>query len=192
MRFFAAVLPPRVAIEELAAEVAALRRLSGADRLRWTGRPGWHFTLAFYGEVADELVPELRLRLERAAHRHHPYEMWIKGGGHFGDRALWAGVAGDREAMRHLAGSAEAAARKAGLVSAGHAHRPYHPHLTIARGRDRGARAHLAPFAAVLDAFESSGWTVGELALVRSNLPVSGAPGEQPRYETEAAWPLGR
>ncbi|MGC0331220.1 2'-5' RNA ligase [Streptomyces sp. SAI-170] len=44
MRLFAAVLPPDEVVGELAAEVEALKRLPGADRLRWTGRPGWHFS----------------------------------------------------------------------------------------------------------------------------------------------------
>jgi 2'-5' RNA ligase len=69
MRLFAAVLPPVEVVRELAAEVAELRRLPGADGMRWTERAGWHFTLAFYGEVDDELVPELTARLGRAASR---------------------------------------------------------------------------------------------------------------------------
>ena len=44
MRLFAAVLPPEDVVRELAVEVAELRKLPGADRLRWTARPGWHFT----------------------------------------------------------------------------------------------------------------------------------------------------
>ena len=67
MRLFAAVLPPQEIAAELAVEVDRLRRLPGADALRWTGRPGWHFTLAFYGEVADDLLPGLADRLARAA-----------------------------------------------------------------------------------------------------------------------------
>jgi len=40
MRLFAAVLPPDDVADRLAREVAELRRLPGADGLRWTGRPG--------------------------------------------------------------------------------------------------------------------------------------------------------
>ncbi|EYT79135.1 2'-5' RNA ligase, partial [Streptomyces sp. Tu 6176] len=72
MRLFAAVLPPPDVLDALADEVAALRALPGADRLRWTGRAGWHLTLAFYGEVAEETVPELEARLAKAAHRTRP------------------------------------------------------------------------------------------------------------------------
>ncbi|WP_043265660.1 RNA 2',3'-cyclic phosphodiesterase [Streptomyces sp. CT34] len=186
MRLFAAVLPPAPAIDQLAAEVALLKRLPAADRLRWTGHDGWHFTLAFYGEVAEDLLPGLHERLARAAHRHDPYGLRIAGGGRFADRVVWAGADGDRPAMRHLADSAAAAGRRAGVRM--EEHRPYTPHLTLARNRTGGL--DLAPYAAALADFASSPWTVADLALVRSHPPAPG-PGNQPRYEAVASWRLG-
>ncbi|MFD4620461.1 RNA 2',3'-cyclic phosphodiesterase [Streptomyces sp. NPDC058475] len=197
MRLFAAVLPPKDAVRELGAAVDELHRLPGADGLRWTARPGWHFTLAFYGEVAEETVPELSERLARAARRTAPFPLALHGGGHFGDRALWVGAEGDVPALRLLADRAEAAARKAGLPM--EVHRRYRPHLTVARTRASRSAApapgpasvDFAAYLSALDAFAGREWTVGELCLVRSNLPQSGVPGEQPRYETVASWPLG-
>lgn len=186
MRLFAAVLPPEHVIDELAVEVSELKRLPGAEALRWTGRPGWHFTLAFYGEVADDVVPALSDRLSRAAHRTDPFRLAVRGGGQFGHgRALWAGASEDVEAMRLLADRAEAAARKAGLPMG--EHRRYKAHLTVARSRD-GFEAR--PYVAALADFTSSAWTVADLTLMRSNLPRSGTKGEQPRYEVVGRWPL--
>jgi 2'-5' RNA ligase len=187
MRLFAAVLPPAEIVSELAAEVAALRGLPGADRLRWTHRPGWHFTLAFYGEVDDSLVPGLCARLERAAHRTAPFALALRGGGHFGHgRALWTGADGDLAAMRLLADRSEAAARKAGLDMG--EHRRYKAHLTLARSREA---VDVRAYVDALGAFTSRTWTVGELVMLRSHLPTSGVPGEQPRYEAVGRWPLG-
>ncbi|MFD9002791.1 RNA 2',3'-cyclic phosphodiesterase [Streptomyces sp. NPDC059582] len=187
MRLFAAVLPPEHVTRELAAEVAVLKELPGAQGLRWTGRPGWHFTLAFYGEVDDDLVPELSVRLERAAHRAAPFPLAVRGGGQFGHgRALWAGAAGDLEALRLLADRSEAAARKAGVPTG--EHRRYKAHLTVARSRDA---IDARPYVDALAGFTSGTWTVTDLCLVRSSLPRSGVPGEQPRYETVGRWPLG-
>ncbi|MEU3605120.1 RNA 2',3'-cyclic phosphodiesterase [Streptomyces sp. NPDC035033] len=186
MRLFAAVLPPAPQAAELGAAVDALRSLPGADALRWTSRPGWHFTLAFMGEVDDGLLPDLHARLARAAHRTPPFALRLHGGGHFGRRVLWTGAAGDLDVLRLLAERADAAARRAGVPM--DEHRAYHPHLTIARARGEGPSP--APFLAALDAFEGTRWRVAELALVRSNLPAGGVPGEQPRYETVASWPL--
>ncbi|MFF7354340.1 RNA 2',3'-cyclic phosphodiesterase [Streptomyces filipinensis] len=187
MRLFAAVLPPERVVHELAAEVARLKRLPGADRLRWTGQPGWHFTLAFYGEVADDLVPDLSDRLARAAHRTAPFTLALSGGGQFGHgKALWTGASGEVEALRLLADRAESAARKAGVPMG--EHRRYKAHLTVARSRDS---VDVRPYVEVLRAFGGRPWTVDELVLVRSHLPRSGVAGEQPRYEAVARWELG-
>ncbi|UKY52156.1 RNA 2',3'-cyclic phosphodiesterase [Streptomyces inhibens] len=188
MRLFAAVLPPAPVLEELAAEVAQLKKLPAADRLRWTGRGGWHFTLAFYGEVHEDILPELHERLGRAAHRSAPYELRIARGGRFSDRVVWAGADGDRPAMRKLADSAAAAARRAG-VSMEEEHRPYTPHLTLAR--NRVANLDLAPYAIALKDFAGASWTVEALSLMCSHPPVPGVAGTQPRYEEIASWPLG-
>ncbi|MGA5039399.1 RNA 2',3'-cyclic phosphodiesterase [Streptomyces capoamus] len=186
MRLFAAVLPPEDVVDELAAEVSRLRALPDAGRLRWTDRPGWHFTLAFYGEVPDGVVPALSDRLARAAHRSAPFPLAVAGGGQFGrGRALWAGARGDLEALRLLADRAEAAARKAGLETG--EHRRYKAHLTLARSRDA---VDVRPYTRLLTEFAGRSWTVADMALVRSRLPTSGVPGEQPRYEVVERWAL--
>ncbi|MFE5680029.1 RNA 2',3'-cyclic phosphodiesterase [Streptomyces erythrochromogenes] len=192
MRLFAAVLPPEAAVAELREAVRPLRD----DRLTWTAEAGWHFTLAFMGEVHDDVLPELHARLERAAHRTTPFALRLHGCGHFGDRALWAGAAGELDALRLLADRADAAARRAGVPM--EQHRRYTPHLTLARSHSRrhgdghgpGHGTPLRPYLDALADFEGTAWQVDTLSLVRSNLPVSGVPGEQPRYETVRAWPL--
>ncbi|MFF1507971.1 RNA 2',3'-cyclic phosphodiesterase [Streptomyces sp. NPDC058326] len=186
MRLFAGVLPPTSRLDELGDVVDRLHRLPGAEGLRWTSRPGWHLTLAFMGEVDEELLPELRVRLARAAHRTPPFPLRLHGGGHFGRRALWTGAAGGLDELRLLAERADAAARRAGVPM--EEHRRYQAHVTVARARTGEVDLH--PFLDVLGGFEGTRWEVGELALVRSNLPVSGVPGEQPRYEEVDGWPL--
>ncbi|MFC8695449.1 RNA 2',3'-cyclic phosphodiesterase [Streptomyces parvus] len=185
-RLFAAVLPPDAAVAELRTALAPLHSLPGSRDLRWTGPEGWHFTLAFYGDVPEGVRPELEARLERAARRTRPFALRVHGAGHFGGRALWAGAAGGLDTLRLLAERAEAAARRTGLPM--EEHRRYTPHLTLARSR--GA-ADLRPFAAALAGFEGRRWEAVALTLVRSHLPVSGVPGERPRYTAVRAWPLG-
>ncbi|WP_406094026.1 RNA 2',3'-cyclic phosphodiesterase [Streptomyces sp. NBC_01013] len=186
MRLFAAVLPPAPAVEELHRAVAPLHALPGADTLRWTAPEGWHYTLAFLGDVDEELLPDLYSRLERAAHRTEALALRIHGAGRFDGRALWAGAAGALDPLRLLAERSHAAARRAGVPM--EEHRRYTPHLTLARSR---VPADLTPFTTALGGFEGLHWEAGELSLVRSHLPVDGVPGEQPRYEVVRAWGLG-
>ncbi|KIF01714.1 2'-5' RNA ligase, partial [Streptomyces sp. RSD-27] len=125
-------------------------------------------------------------RLARAAARSAPFPLRLHGAGHFGRRALWIGAAGGLDALRLLAERADAAARRAGVPM--EQHRRYTPHLTLARARHE--HADLRPSLDALAGFEGRPWRVDALSLVRSNLPVSGVPGEQPRYEVVAEWPL--
>lgn len=111
-------------------------------------------------------MPELTERLERAAHRTRAFPLRLRGGGHFGGRALWAGAAGGIAELRRLAERADAAARRTGLAM--EEHRTYRPHLTLARTR---TETDLRPYAAALDGFEGTPWEVGELALVRAGCP---------------------
>ncbi|MFI6285905.1 RNA 2',3'-cyclic phosphodiesterase [Streptomyces sp. NPDC051018] len=186
MRLFTAVVPSARALGELGVAVGRLREMPGADTLRWTGAEGWHYTLAFMGEVDERLLPELAERLGRAARRAEPFGLRIRGSGHFGNRALWVGADGGVDQMRLLAARATAAARRTGIPV--EAHRRYTPHLTVARGR---RDVSLLPFADALSDIESSPWQATELALVHSRLPAGGTAGERPRYETVGTWALG-
>lgn len=148
MRLFAAVLPPAGAVEELRDALAVVPRGEG---LRWTAEAGWHFTLAFMGEVPDRLLPDLHARLARAASRTAPFALRLHGVGHFGDHALWTGAAGGLDSLRLLAERADAAARRAGIPM--EQHRRYTPHLTLARSR---GGADLRPCLDALAGFEGT------------------------------------
>jgi 2'-5' RNA ligase len=189
MRLFAGLFPPPAAAGELAAALGRVRSMPGAADLRWSAREGWHFTLAFLGEVPDEVRPALDERLARAARRHGPLELRLAAGGRFGDRTLWMGAEGDLRALSHLVDSVRAGARRAGAPPA--EEHGFRAHITLAR-TPRGHAAHLRPYAEVLGAFRGTPWTVDRIGLVASLLPRSGVPGEQPRYETVREFPLGR
>ncbi|MEU5163724.1 RNA 2',3'-cyclic phosphodiesterase [Streptomyces sp. NPDC020875] len=190
VRLFTAVVPPPDRLEELEAAVRRLRELPGSDGLRWTGRDVRHCTLAFYGDIAEGLLPELTERCGRAARRSVPFRIAAGGGGHFGQGVLWAGVLAepdDLAALRRLAERAGAAARRTGIAMA--EHRRYTPHLTLARTRRGIAPNRLAGYAAELAGFAGTPWDVTEYALIRSHPPAGG---RDSWYETLATWRLGR
>jgi len=182
MRLFVAIALPADAAGELDRAVAPLRL--AWPELRWTGRDAWHLTLAFLGEVDEELLGKLGDRLQRAAARHGRLSLSLGGAGAFPTaaraRVLWTGVRGDRRGLAGLAGSVAAGARRAGVPSA-QERRRYEPHLTLARCR---APADVQTLVATLASFAGTPWTASEIYLIRSRLQ------DQPRYETLGAWPL--
>jgi 2'-5' RNA ligase len=138
--------------------------------------------LTFLGEVPDDVLPDLRQRLARAAERHPALELRFRGGGRFGSRVLVTKLDGDREPLRRLAAATSAAARRAGLTVED---RPYRPHLTLARS---DGVTDLRPLVAALEAFDGVPWQADRLELVRSRLGQG--EGGRSAHETVQAWPL--
>ncbi|MCT9933289.1 RNA 2',3'-cyclic phosphodiesterase [Planotetraspora sp. A-T 1434] len=197
-RLFVALLPPPEALAEVAAAVDPVR--ARWPELRWIDPALWHVTLAFLGEVPDRVLPDLRVRLARAASRHEPATLAFTGAGAFPSaargRLFWLGLSADPP-LTSLAGSVAAGARRAGARRAG-ARPPttetdrkrFHPHLTLARSLarslDRSRNGDdLRPLVGTLSAFTGREWEARAVQLVRSHL------GSQVRYESVEAYPLG-
>lgn len=191
MRLFVALWPPPDVIAELDELIRRLKatppeppvdRGASSPALRWAGPEHWHLTVAFLGEVADSLLPELQRRLARVSARHPPLTLQFGGAGRFGDRILFTRVAGDREPLQHLAASSAAAARRCGLAIE---ERRYHPHLTLARVRPG---TQLRPLVTALQDYRGTAWTAFTLELVRSRLGAG--PAGTSAYQTIGSWPL--
>ena len=182
MRLFVAVVPPPVILDELDATVAPLRPAWPA--LRWTGRPAWHLTLAFLGEVSEDIAAALGPRLERAAHRHPSLSLSFACGGAFPAparaRVFWTGIRGDRRTLEALSRSVAAGARRAGAPPPDEGRR-FRPHLTLARCREP---ADVSGLVEALAGYAGASWTAAEIHLIHS------FPGPAPRYETAGRWPL--
>ncbi|GAA3811077.1 RNA 2',3'-cyclic phosphodiesterase [Cellulomonas soli] len=134
-----AVVPPEEVLDHLDLVLASVRGApAGAhSAVRWSARETWHLTAAFFGEVADGLVPTLTEGLSAAAAGSGPYDLRLRGAGVFAHRTLWVGVAGDVESQRAVSLGARSVGEQLDL-------RPDdrvrdRPHLTIGRVRP-GAR----------------------------------------------------
>jgi 2'-5' RNA ligase len=182
MRLFVGLAPSAIALDDLDAACAPLRR--GRADVRWTSRELWHITLAFLGEVSEDVLPRLLPRLERAAGRHRAFGLNLAGAGAFPSPAranvLWGGLSGDRKALGELAMSVGAGARRAGAPPPDEGRR-YRPHVTLARCR---TPADVRSVVAELSGYQGPAWTAGEIYLIRSTL------GGQARYETLGTWNL--
>jgi RNA 2',3'-cyclic 3'-phosphodiesterase len=178
LRLFVALEAPGQVVADLAAAVERVR--ADHPHLRWVPPDRWHLTLAFLGSVDAGRVDELRVRLARAALRHRPVPLELAGAGRFGGRVLWVGLRGGVADVARLAASVAAGCRRAGVPVED---RPYRPHLTVARGRDRGT--DLRPAVAALAEYAGPRWTAAEVHLVRSHL------GPEVRYELLDGFPLG-
>jgi RNA 2',3'-cyclic 3'-phosphodiesterase len=172
VRLFAALLLPPDVVAHLDAAVTRHRD----DVLRWTTVGTWHLTLAFYGQVDDKRVPDLKSRLTRAATRNPTLSLALSGCGQFSRRALWIGCDGDIVPLRGLARSAVAAGQRVG-ASAGQSR--FKAHVTLARAQKP---TDLRPYVSTLGTYQGPTWTADAVALVRSHLGAG--ENRRARYET--------
>lgn len=188
MRLFVAVYPPESALDHLAAAVGRLRLGQAAadgTNVRLAGRPLWHVTLVFLGEVADDRAPAAAEAVQAGVARWRPASgtapvLQLAGGGRFGrgrSSVVWIGLAGEIDPLYQLTRSVRRSLRAARL---GFDRKPFRPHLTIARPGDRLPATDLAADLAALARYAGPVWPVDRLRLVRS------FPGPKPVHEPVA------
>jgi 2'-5' RNA ligase len=104
---------------------------------------GMHLTLRFLGPSTAAQVAALGSRLSAAASACPPFDAPVRGLGTFPDRGsprvLWLGVELPPPALE-LQRACERAAREAGFERE---QRPFRPHLTLGRWRERATRGAL-------------------------------------------------
>ncbi len=113
---------------------------SGA--VRWVQPSGIHLTLKFLGPTDARTVPEILSGLVASLQGAQAPELSLSGFGTFPNsrnpRVLWAGVTGELDILEDLYGRAETLMVGLGWSAE---RRPFRPHLTLGRVRDRASSA---------------------------------------------------
>jgi 2'-5' RNA ligase len=202
MRLFVALaLPPDVQrhLDLAASALLADDERRGPHPLRWVPMEQRHITLAFYGEVPEGSVPELRGELARSVAAFAPLHLQLRGAGVFSRRTLWVGVQEQREGAPAESGRAgsdglltlmaacEGVGAQFGRVERRDRRRA---HVTLARLSVRRPEPdELAGRAHALSVYAGPPWTATDVDLVSSR-PGAGKSGG-PLYEVVDRFPLG-
>ena len=180
MRVFASLPLPRTVIERLT--MLRLRLAAPGDGLRWSDAEHWHITLRFFGDITEEAASE-RVRLTRQL-RSPSLPLRVAELGTFAVKGiLFAEVTGSSELVE-LQAQVERLAGSCGLAPES---RPFHPHITLARSRNRTGLARLrAMTSPELPSFGPGiSWNADTVWLYESELGAGAA-----RYRTLAEVPL--
>lgn len=177
VRAFVALDLDAPAHERLVTAIEALRpQLRG---VKWVRPEGLHLTLRFLGTSSEDVLDCMKPRLAAAASRCPPCQAGLTGFGLFPERGaprvLWVGL-DFAPPLRALQDAAEAAAADCGFARE---RRPFSPHLTLGRWRERGPRP-------ALPAAELGMARLERLVLYRSELRPGGAV-----YTPLGIFPLG-
>jgi RNA 2',3'-cyclic 3'-phosphodiesterase len=136
----------RNAVDELTQALRQDARIQRAGRATWVNKDRMHLTLHFQ---ADADASTERGLLDSLAHPipHPPFNLSFQSLGFFPERGaprvLWLGIG---QGLDRLRGVHHEISRRLGLRDT--SREPFHPHLTLARFRDRVSRSRLAEITA--------------------------------------------
>lgn len=125
----------------------SLTKAIPAVRLQWVRPEAIHLTLKFLGSIEERRVSEIQETLRSALHGQPPFTVEVGGVGVFPDlrapRVLWLGLSGQsgpenaslpQQDIRQLAATVD---RALGTIGFPPEDRPFRPHLTLARIKER-------------------------------------------------------
>jgi 2'-5' RNA ligase len=175
--FIAIELPPeiRLALETLQA------RLKSPDQpwVKWVDLHGIHLTLKFLGNVATDRIDEIIAAMREAVGGMPTLQLELKGMGGFPNlkrvQVVWVGLDGEIDRLRQLQQGIEVSLARLGFARES---RPFTPHLTLARVRDRVSAEDRQAFGqAVASASLEADYAfkVMAIGLIKSQLTRAGA-----------------
>ncbi len=161
--------------EELRAWQDELKEKYGGD-FRWVDPESMHITLKFLGDVGEDRLEDIAGSLRAAVRDSSAFDFELASAGAFPrperPRVLWAGVGRGHRRLCALQEAVENTLERAeGFAPE---RRKYHPHVTLARARGRGAGPSMGDeLAAVADRIWGRG-RVEAVIFMRSDLRPGG------------------
>jgi 2'-5' RNA ligase len=147
--------------------------------VKWVNPEGIHLTLKFLGSIPSKQVAEVGEAMEGATREISPFHLEISGLGAFPNlkqpRVLWVGISGELDKLLGLQRNIDSALSPLGFTKE---ERPFMPHLTLARIRERASPGERRTFGelVVSTIFEDKYHiAVDAINLMRSQLTPAGA-----------------
>lgn len=172
--------------------VAALKAIDSLrepdDKVKWVEPDNLHWTLQFLGDLNDQEIADVCIRVSRVACDYKPFALAALGVGAFPTaeraRTLWLGADMGASELSELQSDIEQNLADLGFRAE---RRQFVPHLTLGRvGRAAHRESSLADRIARLADFDGGQMPVDAVTVYASELQKSG-----PRYHVLARAPLG-
>jgi len=161
------------------AQLEAQLKLDKPSAVKWVDPSGIHLTLKFLGNIAVDRISAITRAMEEATRELSPFQLKVTGLGVFPNlkrvQVAWVGIGGEVDKLGQLQQRIESNLVPLGFTAES---RPFTPHLTLARLRDRASPDERQRFGQLIAStkFEAV-YTikVDSLNLMRSQLTREGA-----------------
>jgi 2'-5' RNA ligase len=168
--------------EELRLELSTLQaRLKSHNQpwVKWVDPHSIHLTLKFLGNIAIDKIDEITRAMGEATEGIPPFHLRVKGLGVFPNlrrvQVAWVGLNGEVDRLSHLQQRIEASLAQLGFARES---RPFTPHLTLARIRDRASAEERQAFGQAIASASLEidyAFEVNAIRLMKSQLTREGA-----------------
>jgi len=122
------------------AQLEAQLKMSKQPWVKWVDPYSIHLTLKFLGSIAADRISEITGAMEAAVQGISPFHLEVKDLGVFPSlrrvQVAWVGISGEVDKLSQLQQHLESNLARLGFASES---RPFTPHLTLARLRDRAS-----------------------------------------------------
>ena len=129
------------------AQLEAQLKLSKPPSVKWVDPYSIHLTLKFLGSIAVAKISEITQAMQEASRGLSPFRLEVKGLGVFPNlrrvQVVWVGIGGEVDKLHQLQQRIESNLVPLGFTPES---RPFTPHLTLARLRDRALPAERESF----------------------------------------------
>jgi len=161
------------------AQLETQLKMSKQPWVKWVDPYSIHLTLKFLGSIAVDRISEITRAMEEAIQGISPFHLEVKGLGVFPSwrraQVAWVGISGEVDKLSRLQQHLESNLARLGLAPET---RPFTPHLTLARLRNRASLDERQRFRQLIAStrFEAT-YTikVDAISLMRSQLTREGA-----------------
>ncbi len=175
--FIAIELPDELKLELI--QLEARLKLDKQPWVKWVNPYSIHLTLKFLGNIAVDRTGEITRAIEEAVQGISPFHLEVKELGVFPNlrrvQVAWVGISGDVDKLSQLQKRIETNLTPLGFAPES---RPFTPHLTLARLRDRASPDERQRFGQLIAStrFEAVySVEVDAISLIRSQLTREGA-----------------
>jgi len=174
IRSFIAIDLPEATRQALAAIQEQLKQCGAG--VRWVKPSSIHLTLKFLGNIHPAQVEDIAPVVAQEVRDEPPITLGAAGLGAFPSRrkprVIWIGMEGEVQRLSRIQARVENALEPLGFVRE---KRPFQPHLTIGRVKDRRRLQALIDAMATLDMEPFNSFDADEIILYKSDLRPTGA-----------------
>ena len=173
LRIFIAIKIPGIVAKQIIRTSEPLRKIK--DRVKWVEPENFHLTLKFLGDTPQDRLEPICDALCAATKNTGKFDVTFGGAGAFpGPRrpkVLWIGVNQGGHQMIRMAESVDQALETLGFTRE---KRPFSPHLTIGRYKDRRGGGNLTEPLQAMAEFTTDIFTCDKIHLIKSVLTPKG------------------